>query len=890
MQRARAEEGRAKRGRLRIFLGMAPGVGKTFAMLSAAHRFAHEGVDVVIGVVETHRRAETERLLLGLDILPRRTVEYRGTELEEFDLDAAILRRPEILVVDELAHSNVPGSRFAKRWQDVRAVLDAGIDVFTTLNVQHIESLNDVVRQITGVEVRETVPDDVVEDAAEVELVDLPPDALIERLRQGKVYIPESAQAARESFFRRENLAALRELALRKTAEFVDANMAELRSERGIQTPWPAADRVLVAVSPSPLSPTLVRAARRIAAGLRAPLVAAYVETPASARLSAADRERVQQTLALAERLGAETVVLSGTNAATELVGYARTRNVSRIVVGKTARSRWQEILFGSFVQEVIRRSGDIDVHVVRGEAGETGPSRASAAAPQAATDRLAQIAIAVATVAACTLLGKVLLGRLDDTNVAMVYLAGVVFVSSFGHRFAASLAAILGVAAFDFFFIPPHLTFAVSDTQYLLTFGVMLAVGLLVANLAATLRSLADEARERAARVGELYTMARGLAAARDRDDVGKLGVGRVRDSFAADAVLLVSTPDGGLASLASAGVPDWLDEREMAVARWSRDHAAPAGVGTTSLPSAAGRHVPLVATRGTMGVISVRPAERPTLEETPAQTLLAAFADQIAMALERVELLEASQTARLEAARERTRSALLSSVSHDLRTPLASIAGAASTVLESGDSLDAGTRAELLRGIAEESDRLADLVAELVFATRLESGGVDPRREWSSVQEIVGSGLARLAEALGKRPFKTIVPGDLPLVRVDPVMMSQVVHNLVDNALRHTPDGTAIEVSAWVTDDSTMIQVRDHGPGLGPGDAPRVFDRFYRGKASGEGRPGLGLGLTVCRGIVEAHGGRIWAENAAGGGAAFTVSLPREHEQPALPSESDG
>ncbi len=887
LARVREESGRAKRGRCRIFIGMAPGVGKTYAMLTAAQRLARDGVDVVVGVIETHGRAETERLLLGLDILPRRVVEYRGAEIDEFDLDAALVRRPAVVVVDELAHSNAPGSRFGKRWQDVQAVLDAGIDVLTTLNVQHIESLNDVVRQVTGVEVRETVPDAVIDEADEVELVDLPPDALIARLQQGKVYVPESARAAQTAFFRPENLAALRELVLRKTAEWVDVRMRRMQTERGIRIAWPTADRVLVAVSPSPLAPTVVRAARRIAAGMRAQLVAVYVETPAAMRLPAADRERVRQTMALAERLGADTVFLSGADAAREIVEFARGRNVSRIVLGKTARSRWSEVLRGSFVQEVIRRSGDIDVHVVRGDGG---PATPSVTLPKFGEARLGQALIAVGAVGAAALLSATLLRGIDLTNIAMVFLLAVVLVSTAGRRFATSLAALLSVAAFDFFFVPPSLTLAVTDVQYLITFAAMLIVGLLIAQLTASFRRVAEAARERAMRTGELYAMSRALGSARTSEDVASIAAARVHDSFAADALVLAAREGvATLDAIGSAGAPDWLDEREIAVARWASDHAAPAGIGTTSLPAAAGRHVPLVGPRGAIGVLSLRPRDRRSLEATGAQTLLGTFADQIALALDRAALIESHQRATLDADRERLRSALLSSVSHDLRTPLASIAGAASTLLDAPEAIDAGTRRELLRGIADEAERLSDLVSDLVFATRLEAGGVDPRREWTTVQEIVGSGIARLRDALAQRSFRTIVPHDLPLVRVDAVMMGQVIHNLVDNALRHTGTGAAVEIAAWLDEGDVMIQVRDTGPGLDPEEIRSVFNRFYRGARGRETGSGLGLGLTVCRGIVEAHGGRIWAQQAQGGGAAFTIALPLEREQPAVPSERE-
>jgi two-component system sensor histidine kinase KdpD len=901
LARATQEETRSRRGRLKIFFGAAPGVGKTYAMLAAVQRLAREGIDVVIGLVETHGRAETEQMLLGMDILPRRKVEYRGPDgkatpviLQEFDLDAALARKPEILVLDELAHTNAPGSRFEKRWQDVQELLKAGIDVYTTLNVQHIESLNDVVAQITGVQVRETVPDDVVGDADEIELVDLPPDVLLDRLRAGRVYVPDSIQHAIGSFFRKGNLTALRELALRRTAEWVDRQMLQFKEGKGIRAIWPTTERILVAVSPSPASAKIVRAAKRMAAGLHADLIAAFVETPRTAKLPQADHDRVIQTLRLAESLGAQTTTLSAPNAAVELVNFARSRNVSKIVVGKTQRSPLTEAIFGSFVNNLVRLSGDIDIYVIRGDTDSRAPETAESGFrwPKRHSG-LWQYAGAVALVALATLLSLALFRRLDLANIAMICLASVVVAAVWLGRGPSVLAAVLAVAAFDFFFVAPQWTFAVSDVQYLLTFAVMLGVGLLIANLTTRLRDLADAARERERRTSLQYAMSRELAAARDRREVAEAAVRHTHDTFDGDAALLnaagPSSP-AGVDVLARAGSPDWLSERERSVARWSLDHGKPAGIGTQALPAAAARYQPLVGSQGRIGVLALHPRDPKGLLAPQQLLLLDTFANQVALALERVSLIESHQAARIEAESERLRSALLSSVSHDLRTPLATIAGAASALQQSGDSLDSKARADLTDSIVKEAERLNDLIGNLVFATRLEAGSIQLRRDWTTVEEIVGAGLSRHREALAARSARVHIPPDLPLIRVDNAMLPQVVHNLVDNALRYTPEGTPIEVAAWATDTNVVVKVADEGPGLTDEETSKVFDRFFRGRAaraSGTGG-GIGLGLTISEGIVKAHGGRIWAERNKPRGVVFYFSLPVERPQPQVPREA--
>ncbi|MCW5765545.1 MAG: sensor histidine kinase KdpD [Phycisphaeraceae bacterium] len=934
--------GAGGRGRLKIFFGMCPGVGKTYAMLAAAQRMAAQGVDVAVGVVETHGRAETEQMLLGLDIIPRVKIEYGGAAaggvgsesgparatLHEFDVDAAIRRRPDILLVDELAHSNAPGSPSGrvKRWQDVEACLSAGVNVYTTLNVQHLESINDVVAQITGVRVSETVPDRVFDEADEIELVDLPPDALHERLKAGKVYLGENALRAvdpSDGFFRKGNLLALRELALRRTAAWVDSDLRRYKQDRGIRAVWAAGERIVVAVSPSPMSGKLIRAAKRMAAGLHADLIAVYVETPRTARLSAQDRERLDANLRLAESLGATTQTLAGENAARELIAFARSRNVGKIVVGKTERPRWKEVLFGSFIDNLIRESGDIDVYVVRGDeaappARPAGPGPADADAP----DWWRHAAV-LAVLACVTTAGLAAFSGLELANIVMIYLAVVVMAALWLGRGPAVFAAVIAVAAFDFFFVPPRWTFAVSDVQYLLTFAVMLGVGLLVATLAGRAReqTLRAWSRERAAAAQQ--ALSRELAAASDVRAVAATVARHTHDLLHADAVVCTATaPAGtspsarpkGLDVAAAAGQhgPDWYSgqaedaARERGVAQWAFDHGSAAGRGTSTLPSAQGRYLPLVGSRGRVGVLGVRARAKSGVDTFDVAQLstLDSIASQAASALERVMLAEAEQSARIHAERERLRSSLLSSVSHDLRTPLASITGAASALQQADASrtaaelervgIDGPTRTALLRTIVDESSRLNDIIANLVFATRLESGSVDLRREWTTVEEIVGAGLARHRDALAARPFKVHLPSDLPMLRVDNAMLPQVVHNLVENALRYTAAGTALGVSAWTSETSVVVKVWDEGAGLADDEESKVFERFYRGRASKTAAPhvaaatstGMGLGLTICEGIIRAHGGRIWAEPNTPRGVAFLFSLPIDRPQPALPA----
>jgi two-component system sensor histidine kinase KdpD len=630
---AKAEEERARRGKLRVFFGATAGVGKTYAMLEAARDLQRRGIDLVVGWVDTHGRQETAALLEGLQILPPRTAEHRGVALREFDLDAALARRAAVTLVDELAHTNAPGSRHARRWQDVEELLAAGLDVYTAFNVQHLESLNDLIGQITGIAVRETVPDSILERADQVELIDLPPEELIKRLEEGKVYVPEMAERAARGFFRPGNLIALREVALRKTAAWVEAQMQRYRELHGVAETWPVAERLLVAVSSGPNAARLVRAARRLAEQLRAEWIAVYVETPADLRLPEKERDRVWQTLRLAEKLGAETTVLSGHKPAEEILRYARRRNVSKIVVGKPYHSRWRDVLFGSVRDELVRGSGGIDIYVISGDAAEGGPLPERRPTPRSGP---AGYIAALLITGLATGLSALIHPQFEEVNLVMLFLLGVVVVAARFGRGPSILASVLSVAAFDFFFVYPYLTFSVSETEYLVTFGVMLFTALVISTLTTRLRQQAEAADEREKRTAALYAMSRELAAARDTDEVLRAAAQHIHTVFLSQVLLLLPEPSGRVIERAGESVTFILDTREQAVAQWVYDHGRPAGKTTDTLPAAKGLYLPLKTSRGMVGVLGVHPADPARLVAPEQLHLLEAFANQIALAVE--------------------------------------------------------------------------------------------------------------------------------------------------------------------------------------------------------------------------------------------------------------
>jgi two-component system sensor histidine kinase KdpD len=884
LDRVRAEEAQVARGRLKVFFGASPGVGKTYAMLGDARRKQAEGVDLLVGWVETHGRVETGDLLEGLPRLAPRETEYRGAPMKEFDIDEALRRRPALLLLDELAHTNASGSRHPKRWQDVEELLDAGIDVWTTLNVQHLESLNDVIARITEVSVRETVPDRLLERADEVEFIDLPPDELLQRMQEGRVYVPEQAQRAMRSFFRRGNLAALRELALRRTADHVDAGVRDYRRHHEIAQTWPVTERLLVCVRPNPESGRLIRAARRLATRLQAEWIVAFVESPSQPALSPGERESLAAAFKLAEELGGDTAVLSG-EVGPALLDYARHHNVSGVVVGKPSRPGLRTRLRSSPIDGIVRASGEIDVYVISVE-------REEAAAPPrpAARARVPRSSLmwAALVVVGCTLVAWAMLRRFDKSNLIMVYLLGVAFVATRFGRWPSVLAAALSVAAFDFFFVSPHLTFAVSDTQYIVTFAVMLIVALLISTLAVRVRDQGERARHREERTRLLYTMSRELAGLRTPEAIAATAARQVSDVFKGPVQLLLANGEDRLQPVPAAAPGFPADARERAVADWAFTHDRPAGLGTDTLPGAAAIYLPLHGGDDPLGVLGVAPHADLLPLSRDHQDLLETLASQIAAPLRSARLAVQAERARLDAERERLRGTLLSSVSHDLRTPLSAITGAASS-LRDDLALGAAPRRELTQTIYEEAERLDRMVGNLLDMTRLEAAEVHLKREWHSLEEVVGAALERVEGRLEGRRVGTAIPADLPLVPIDGLLVQQLLVNLLENALKYTPPTASLRIEATARGGGVEVVVADDGPGLPPGGEELVFEKFYR---SAGGHDGFGLGLAIARAIADAHGGRILAENLEPHGARFRVTLPIVGTPPAgrAPDDDDG
>jgi two-component system, OmpR family, sensor histidine kinase KdpD len=884
LAKVRQEEERRREGQLKLFFGAAPGVGKTYAMLSAAQQKLAEGADIVAGVVETHGRKETEALLAGLELIPRHSVEYRGAVFSEFDIDAALKRKPAIVLMDELAHTNAPGSRHKKRWQDIYELLGAGISVYTSVNVQHLESLNDVVAQITGITVRETIPDFLLDRADEIELVDLPPDDLLQRLRDGKVYIPELAERAKDFFFRKGNLLALRELALRRTAERVDEQMQSYREVKGVKEVWPATERLLVCIGPNPRSIRLIRAAKRMAAGLRAEWIAVYVEAPHKVKPSEGDLRQLAEHMRLAESLGAETVTLSGPKASEEILTYARYRNVTKIITGKPTHPRWKDKLFGSMLDELVRGSGDIEVYVISGDSGE--PIRGLSVNPVRPSPRPKEWIFSFGVVGACTGLAFLMVPYFEVVDLAMVYLLGVVIVAGRTDRGPSLFAAIFSVAAFDFFFVPPYYTFAVSNVRYVVTFVVMFTIAFVISRLTHRIRDQANASRQREKRTAAMYSLSRKFVHERGIDKLSAIAIRHISEVFASHVVILVPDERGKLIIPISGPDTFSLDEKELSVAQWTFDHRQRAGLGTDTLAGSRALYIPLVAASKTVGVIGVLPKPPLSFFDQEQIHALESFANQAAMAIERAFLSEEAQQALLRAEKETLRNTMLSSVSHDLRTPLAAITGAATTLLQQDAVLDQHNKRELTQTIAEEAEHLNQIIRNVLDMTRLESRAITIRRGWQSLEEIVGVVLNRFSETLKDRDVAVTLPEDLPLIPFDPLLIEQVLMNLFDNALKYTPPGTPLEISASVREGEVMIELADRGPGLPQGSEERIFEKFVRGSGPGGG---IGLGLAICRAIVTAHGGRIWAENRIGNGAAFCFTLPLGGEQPRMERESE-
>jgi two-component system sensor histidine kinase KdpD len=868
---ARSEEEQAKQGKLRIFLGYAAGVGKTYSMLEAARQRSREGRDVVAAYVESHGRAETDALLEGLESIPKAQIRYQGVLLPELDTDAVLARRPQIALVDELAHTNAPGSRHEKRWQDVEELLAAGINVYTTVNVQHFDSLKDIVTQITGVAVRETVPDSLLDQAAEIRLVDIPPDDLLQRLREGKVYVPEQAAWAVEKFFRHGNLIALRELSLRRTAARVDDEMRAYMESRAIPGPWPAAERLMVCVSGSPFSERLIRTTRHLADEMNATWHTVYIETPAGGKHALENRERVWKDLRLAESLGAQVATVSAASVADAAIDYAVRHNVTKIVVGKPSKPRWREFLLPPTVDQIIRLSGAIDVHVVSIDPAMLKPEPA-VFKPKKAIPLSGYLA-SLALVIAATVLSMLVRPFLEPANMVMIYLLVVVVAALRLGPKPAILTAFLGVLSFDFFCIPPYLTFAVADTQYIITFIALFAVSVIISSLVSQARERAEAVRVREVQTNSLYFLSRDLAATADIETLLEAVLKNLGESLHARVAVLL--PEGERLKVAAASKGIHPSIKEMAVADWAFRNRKEAGHGTETLGSAEFLHLPLQSSGNLLGVLGIKLENEATYRSRQTRRLLDAFASLTAMALERVQLSHQAEQAQILQARENLERALLNSISHDLRTPLVSITGALDTLRERVHTLADEARLELLDTAWEEAERLNRFVGNLLDMTQLEAGAVKLRRELCDVQDLVGCALAAMERRLGTRKVDLHVPSTLPPVRMDMTLMTQVLVNLLDNSLKYSPVASPIEIAARADARRLSIEVADRGPGIPEQDLKRVFEKFYRIPVP-EGTAGTGLGLSICKGIIEAHGGAIRAENLAGGGLKIIVVLP--------------
>lgn len=889
LARVNREQAKAHRGHLKIFFGAAAGVGKTYAMLLAAKEKRAENCDIIIGLVETHGRKETAALMEGLELLPPKLINYRRTLFKEFDLDAALKRKPSIILVDELAHSNVEGCRHPKRWQDIEELLNAGIDVYTALNVQHLESLNDDIGQISGIRVWETVPDIVFESADEIELVDLPPDELLDRLKDGKVYLPQQAQEAIKHFFRKGNLIALRELALRQTASRVDAQMQDYRETNAISEVWPVNERIMVCIGPNALAERLVRAGKRFATSLRAEWLVAYVETPKLQRISAEKRDSVLRVLRFAEQLGAETIVISAQDMSAAIIKLANERNVTKIVIGKPNRRGWKPFLLGSLVDSLISDAHNINLYLLGSPMPETynrdksesllyrkNPLPGISLRLSSQKNSLWPYVGALGVTIISTLMSYLMLGRFELANLIMVYLLGVVFIASRFGRGPSLFASFLSVAIFDFFFVQPYFSFSVSDSQYWITFMAMLAVSIIISHLMANVRSQAKIASHRERRALVLYAMSRDMTAGQSEEEILHSAVHHLYTEFSSQNVILFPDSNGRIIYPRGPALPESLHAADLSIAQWVMDHNEHAGLGTHTLPGAEAVYFPLNIKTSVIGVLVLLPNNLRRVFLPEQQKLLETFIGQIAQAILRVRLTEQARTAQVEMAGEHLRNSLLSSISHDLRTPLTTIVSSASTLVEEDQALKPEDKLELSRAIYDEGLRMASLVNNILDMARLDAGAMQLNKQDIALEDIIGRVLTCLQKRLAGRQVSVKLPPGMPMLYVDALMIEQVLSNLLENVLRYTPDLSPIEISAKTTDTTINIAVADHGPGIPVGLEDKLFDKFYR-VHPGVAQSGVGLGLSICKAIVTAHGGSIYVQNRPEGGAVFSITLPQ-------------
>ncbi len=900
LARVERDKVKARRGRLKIFFGAAAGVGKTYAMLLAARERRAENIDIIVGLVETHGRKETAILLDGLEVLPPKQIDYRGTTLWEFDLDAALKRKPSIILVDELAHTNAQGCRHPKRWQDIEELLDAGIDVYTALNVQHLESLNDDIGQISGIRVWETVPDTVFEAANEIELVDLPPDELLDRLKDGKVYLPQQAEEAIKHFFRKGNLIALRELALRQTANQVDTQMLNYREDNSISEVWQVNERIMVCIGSNALAERLVRSGKRLATSLRAEWIVAYVETPELQRLPAEKRDGVLRILRLAEQLGAETVTLSAPDISSAIIKFSNARNVTKIVMGKPTRRGWKRLLLGSVVDVLISDAQNINLYLLgsprdeRGDSGDKAELSLYRKNPlpglggklsSRKKDTLGYV-WAVAVIVASTVLAYLMFGKFELANLVMVFLLGVVFIAMRFGRGPSILASLLGVAIFDFLFVTPYFSFSVSDSQYLVTLLAMLTVAILISNLMANVRSQAKVAGHRERRATVLYAMSRDLTASQNEDEIVRAAVHHLYSEFGSRNVILFPDTNGHIIYPAGHAMPESLHAADLSVTQWVMDHNEIAGQGTHTLPGTEAIYFPLNNKETVLGVLVLLPVNLRRVFLPEQQKLLETFLGQIAQAITRVRLTEQARKTQVEMEAERLRNSLLSSISHDLRTPLATIVGSASTLVEEDHALKAEDKLELSRAIYNEGLRMSSLVNNILDMARLDAGTIELNKQWFPLEEIIGAVLTLLQKRLAGRLVTVKLPPGTPMIYVDAVMIEQVLINLLENLLRYTPERSPVEIMAEAFSGAMEISIADQGPGIPKGLENQLFEKFYRVRHEAA-QSGVGLGLAICKAIIEAHGGSIQAQNRPTGGAIFSFVIPLDHASPMLDPE---
>ncbi len=896
LARVERNNAKAKRGRLKIFFGASAGVGKSYAMLLAARERRSENLDVVVGLVETHGRKETLALLDGLEVLPARQIEYRGTVLHEFDLDAALKRRPSIILVDELAHTNAPGSRHPKRWQDIHELLDAGIDVYSALNVQHLESLNDDISQISGIRVWETVPDTVFEDADEVELVDLPPDELLVRLKEGKIYLPQQAQHAVNHFFRKGNLIALRELALRQTANRVDAQMLDYREGHAIREVWQVNERILVCIGPNALAERLVRAGKRLSANLRAEWIVAYVETPKLQRLPAEKRDAVLRILRLAEQLGAETVTLSAPEMGDAIINFSRERNINKILIGKPSRRGWKRWLFGSVVDVLISHAHNINIYLLGSpqalDGGEITLFRKGSLPGllQRSTDKKKGYYRGYGWAALITLasafIANLMACHLELANLVMVFLLGVVFIATRFGRGASVFASVLGVGIFDFLFVQPYFSFSVADSQYLITLFGMLVVGIVISNLMINVRSQAKVAEHRERRAAALYAMSKELASSQTEADIVTTAVRHLHSEFSSRNVILFPDNNARVRFPKQKGIAESLHGADLSVAQWVFDHNEMAGQGTNTLPGAAAIYYPIHNDNKVLGVLALLPVNLRRVFLPEQQKLLETFLRQIGQAVARIRFAEQAKLTHMQMEAERLRNSLLSAISHDLRTPLSTIIGSASALAEDDGHLQPQDKLDLSRAIVDEAERMSNLVNNILDMARLDAGVVELNKQWYPLEEIIGAALTRLQKQLIGRPVKVKLPPGIPMIHADAVMIEQVLINLLENAVRYTPPKSELEITAEFSANAVEIAVADRGPGIPKGLENHLFEKFYRARHEAA-QSGVGLGLAICRAIVEVHGGHIHAQNRQDGGAMFSFVLPADQLPPIMEPE---